>query len=337
MEVLHGLIEQLSEMEWNLVPVLSNYWPSYGGILQYLVWAGELDEKKYLQALCSPIAKNRIYLKNCLKFFTSSTVESLYRRHVSKILPFLSHSRQIKIIEIMNEPRGKNIYSIQGKPLKNGRDTCDVVARWLNRQARWLQAVIRKNTGSLPYFSTGEEGWLESPLKTKTTYLKREGQYYEGIDLLKDTLNPLKGITIGSIHMYPHPVIRQMGTNICGIRFPERRGWGFLLKENFEPSFQNYQGLAREWITTRADILNGFPWYLGEMGWCWPGTFSGTGMADRKILLKHRKKLYAEWLALTFEKGGKGGFIWMLNGCQHRDPFYGLSPSELAVIMPKAL
>jgi len=34
-------------------------------------------------------------------------VESLYRRHVSKILPFLSHSRQIKIIEIMNEPRGK--------------------------------------------------------------------------------------------------------------------------------------------------------------------------------------------------------------------------------------
>ncbi len=335
MEVLQGLVEQLTEMEWNLVPVLSNYWPSYGGILQYLVWTGELDEKKYLQALCSPVAERRIYLKNCLKFYTSPAVESLYRQHVSKVLPFLSHSKQVKIIEIMNEPRGKNVFSIKGKPLKNGTDTCNVVARWLNRQARWIRTAIQKESSNLPYLSTGEEGWLESPLKTQTTYLKRGGQYYEGIDLLKDIRNPLKGITIGSIHMYPHPVVRQTGTNICGIRFPERRGWGFLLRENLEHSIQNYQGMAREWITTRAEVLKGFPWYLGEMGWCWPGTFSGTGIADRNTLLEQRKRLYAEWLALTFEKGGKGGFIWMLDGRQHRDPFYGLSPSEMVAMMPK--
>ena len=334
-EVLQCLVEQLTAMGWVLVPVLSNFWPSYGGILQYLVWAGHLKEEDYIQALCSPIAEGRIYLKNCVKFYASPAVESLFRAHLSRILPYLIRSKQVRILEIMNEPRGKNPYCARGKLLKDGRDTCDVVARWLNRQARWIRNFIQKENRAVPYLSSGEEGWIESPLKTKTTYLKGDGQFYEGIDLVKNTRNSLKGITIGSIHMYPHPVIRRIGTNICGARFPERRGWGFLLKKGIAPTFENYRGLAREWIVTRARYLKGTPWYLGEMGWCWPETSAGTGIADAKTLFQQRKILYREWLELTFERGGVGGFVWMLNGRQHRDPFYGLSASDIISLMPK--
>jgi mannan endo-1,4-beta-mannosidase len=333
LEVLHCLVELLSEMNLTLVPVLSNFWPSYGGILQYLVWTGELEEETYIQALCSPVLESRIYLRNCLKFFTSPAVASLYHTHLSRVLPLLCQTRQVRIIEIMNEPRGKNPRSLRGKVLKDGRMPSDVVAGWLNRQARWIKSFIKEKGLVVPYLSTGEEGWLEKPLTTKTVYLKGQGQYYEAIDLVKNTHYSPKGVTIGTIHMYPHPVVKMFNKNICGVRFLERRGWGFLLKDNLTATVKNYRGLAREWITTRASLLKGRPWYLGEMGWCWPGTSIGSGVADQKTLFKQRKTLYSEWLSLTFEKGGMGAFIWMLNGLQHKDPFYGLSPSNIISLM----
>ncbi len=330
-EVLGHLIELLEHLGLQLVPCLSNYWPSYGGILQYLAWTGELDEQLYIDAICKN-STEELYLENSLRFFTSPGVETLFRRHTGRVLSLLAGSRAVAIIDIMNEPRGKNPLSLNNKRLPDGRTTSDVVAQWLNRQARWARDFF-PSPGRSPLFSTGEEGWLEEPVTDpQCNYLCGQGQYYEGIDLKKNIQNRLRGITIGSIHMYPHRAANLKKKNICGTPFIDRRGWEHLMPPAHRQSRQQFALLADEWLRTRAAAFQKTPWYIGEMGWSWPVPPNRTP-ASAKSLARERYYLYTRWREQARQWGAAGVFLWMLNGLEHRDAFYGLNRGELISVM----
>ncbi len=331
-DVLGHVTMVLDSFGLQLVPVLSNYWPSYGGILMYLVWAGKLNIQEYTEALCSN-SYNELYQRYCLEFFTCPAVQDVFRRHTGKVASMLSGFSSVRIIELMNEVRGKNPCSLANRPVAGNSMTSDIVADWLNRQADWLRRFF-KSSGKMPAFSSGEEGWLEGPVKcTQAKNLKAGGQYYEGIDLLKNTRGK-QGIDIASVHMYPHPAVETTGRTICGREFEDRRGWGYLAAESSQSGSKRYfETLADEWIATRACTLNGIPWYIGEMGWCWPGQEKASTGPERQAAVQERKHIYSHWTGLARHHNARGAFIWMLNGIEHSDPFYGLTRQELIAIM----
>jgi len=331
-EVLGQVTEVLAEHGFSLVPVLANYWPSYGGILQYLVWAGELTEDDYREALCQD-REAGLYLENTLRFFTSPTVEEIFRAHVGKVLSLCVDVSSVRIIEIMNEPRGKNSYSLQNKPVTDGVMSADLIARWLNRQADWIRGLLPPKNDS-PYISSGEEGWLEhSPASGEFQALTDQAQYYEGIDLLKNVSLESGGITIGSVHMYTHLGVQAAAKTICGSPFVDRRGWDHLAKDRQRKDRQYYVTMSDEWLVSRARSLQGFPWYLGEMGWCRPIQGRVAGQEFRSAIMQERRSLYRHWLELAKQYGAQGVFLWMLDGVEHKDRFYGMSGQEVSSVM----
>jgi len=326
-EILAHLFEFLEHFGLYMVPCLANYWSSYGGILQYLAWAGTINEETYINAVCEN-KTDELYLHNTLRFFTSAEVENIFRKHTGRVISLLAGARSVAIIDIMNEPRGKNPYSLKDKALPDGRKSSEIVAQWFNRQARWARSFF-KFPGQQPFFSTGEDGWLEQPVNYKPcTYLCKQGQYYEGIDLTKNLSFQPPGINIGSIHLYPHRIAQLQETNICGRSFIDRRGWEHLMPATFQHDKKQFAALSMEWIRTRAAVLKGKPWYIGEMGWCWPVS-SDRKPASAQTLAKERHYLYTRWTDQAKKLGARGVFLWMLNGHDHRDAFYGLNRREL--------
>jgi len=331
-EILGYISEILSELGFALVPVLANYWPAYGGILQYLVWAGKLTEDDYKEALCQN-RESELYLNNTLLFFTSSTVEEIYREHVAKVLSLFIGSSSVRIIELMNEPRGKNRLSLQNKPLGNGLMSSDIIAQWLNRQADWIKGLYAPQS-DIPYISSGEEGWLEHPVDSGSFQaLTRQAQYYEGIDLVKNVSLKSGGITLGSVHMYTHQGVRADAETICGAPFVDHRGWEHLAQDLGRTDTEYFITMADEWLVSRARSFQGFPWYLGEMGWCHPVEGRVDGQEFRRVIMQERRRLYPHWLKLAQQHGARGFFLWMLDGLEHKDRFYGMSRQEIVFVM----
>lgn len=328
METLGCLTEQLAGLGFTLVPVLSNFWPSYGGILQYLVWTGELAEQEYIDALRSTRTA-ALYLDHTMTFFTSAAAEELFRQHINTTLALLRPLHSIHTIELMNEPRGKNACSLAHHPLTNGRMSADIVAAWLNRQAAWIRRTLAL-VEPTPFLSSGEEGWLEQPPSVEQfSALAPHGQHYEGIDLAKNVSRQRDGIDIGSIHLYPHIVTSLPQKNVCGNEFIDQRGWSHLSNDPSRTDKEHYITLADEWITSRARALRGTPWYIGEMGWCWPDEENQRMPAAGPALLRERHQLYRRWGDIARDHGALGVFVWMLNGLDHQDDFYGMDRRAL--------
>ncbi len=333
LETLEILIETLDDLELRLIPVLSNYWPSYGGILQYLVWTGNLDKNTFAKALCDKQAEQRIYLSYGMKFFTSKKVEECFRKHVSRVLDVLSKAKNLYIIDVMNEPRGKCYQSMKNEFYKGTEKCSDILARWLNRQAMWIKEKLLRYNGKECLLSSGEEGWTEQELSGNYRYLKTESQYYEGVDCLKNVSKYPGCLNCASVHMYPHALVALYRKNICGKIFRDQRGWDYLLEEGLSPSLEHYQKLAEEWIVSRSKLLKGKKWYIGEMGWSWPVSPGKPSPKSSVDLLEVRKNIYTRWHDLAIKNGALGTCVWMLNGVQHKDDFYGVTKDQLIEIL----
>ncbi len=332
-EVLEALVEVLGGLELRLIPVLSNYWPGYGGILQYLVWAGLMDRSTFLKALCDKEMEERIYLSYSMKFFTSRRVEECFRSHISRVLDILSKAKNIYIIDVMNEPRGKSYWSIKNVAFDGENRCSDIVARWLNRQAAWIRReLVNRGCGSV-LVSSGEEGWTGKRLEGDYSFLKKDSQYYEGVDCVENVNRFSGGLNCASIHLYPHAYVSMNRTNLCGSTYRDCRGWAYLLKQGVAPTPENFRRLADEWILSRAYLLKGKTWYIGEMGWSWPCSSKDPVPMPSERLQGARRDLYNSWHELAVRNGSLGTCIWMLNGREHRDEFYGLTREELVEIL----
>ena len=332
-EVLEALVEVLDTLDLRLIPVLSNYWPDYGGILQYLVWAGRINRNTFLQALCDKEMEGRIYLSYSMDFFTCDKVEECFRSHVSRVLDILSRAGNTYIIDVMNEPRGKSYWSMENVA-PDGKNKCsDIVARWLNRQAAWIRKELKKREGGSIFVTSGEEGWTGKRLEGGYNFLRKDSQYYEGVDCLEN-VNKCSGcLNCASIHLYPHAYVSMNRTNLCGKTYRDRRGWAYLLRQGLDPTSENFRGLADDWILSRADLLEGQTWYIGEMGWSWPNSHKNPVPMPSERLQSARRDLYNRWHELAVRNGALGTCIWMLNGREHRDGFYGLTKEQLIEIL----
>lgn len=330
LEILTVLTQSLSELGFYLVPVLTNYWMAYGGILRYLEWVNRIKSEEWFDAFCN-MKDADYYMKYGLDFYLIPEIEKLFQSHITPVVNFLQKNSKVTIVDVMNEPRGKNLYSIQNQPIGN-LYSHQIVAQWLNRQAIFLRERLPANVS----ISTGEEGWLVAPVELLLLdYLKTEGQYYEGIDLRTNLWMNGSAFTMGGIHMYPHEGVELKKVNTCGQPFTDRRGWDYLLQPNKPQLRESYLKMAEEWLKSRAAVFANKPWYVGEMGWCWSQSPADRSPLPATVLQAERIRIYRSWAEQAFSLGARGVFLWELGGLEHRDEFYGLSGAQVIEIFPK--
>jgi hypothetical protein len=327
LNVLNVLVEQLNELEFYLIPVLGNYWLSYGGILRYLEWVKAIPAGTWLNAFVTLQDQDK-YLKYGADFYINPQVEQLFHSHTKQVLSILKKCPKVIAIDILNEPRGKVVYAQENRPVKPNVSMQKVVADWLDRQALF----IRKSMSNSVYVSSGEEGWLAQPPKLPLNYLKSEPQTYEGIDLATNMTRP--NLTMGTIHMYTHPAVELPKMSLAGLPFIDRRGWDYLLRRDRPGSWENYKNLGDEWLRSRALAMGNKPWYLGELGWCRPRSDDDKRPLSNHELQNDRITLYRHWANLAFSLGAQGVFLWLLDGRQHQDEFYGMTWEQIQEIFP---
>jgi len=330
LDILATLMQYLAEMDFYLVPVLSNYWMYAGGILRYLEWAGRIQQEDWFDALCNKKHED-YYLKYAIDFYSIGEIEELFQNHVTPVINSLRNNSRVVIIDVMNEPRGKSNYSERNQIVRDGLYSHQIVAQWLNRQADF----IRKNLPSKVNISTGEEGWLVSPVNLDLKYLKNDSQYYEGIDLKTNLFAQNSAFTMGSTHMYTHVAAELPKKNECGNQYIDRRGWDYLLQPNQPQRPESYFKMGEEWLKSRASVFGRKPWYVGEMGWCRSQSPENRSPLSAAALQKERIKIYRNWTEQAFDLGARGVFLWLLDGLEHRDEFYGLSSTQIMEIFPK--
>ncbi|MCS7226008.1 MAG: hypothetical protein NZ821_03340 [Gloeomargarita sp. SKYB31] len=326
--LLDTMVRCLGELDFFLVPVLGNYWLSYGGILRYLEWVGVIPSGTWLTAFLTLKDQDK-YLQYGADFYLNSQVEQLFQQHTRQVLCILAQYPNVVIIDILNEPRGKSIYAQNNQPVKPNLLIQDIVASWLQRQAVFVQSQIPRRI----WVTSGEEGWLNQPLPFSPRYLRPEPQFYEGIDLALNMTRP--ALTMGSIHMYTHPSVELQKKTVAGLPFIDRRGWDFLLRPDRQQTIGNYRQLGDEWLRSRAAVMNKKPWYLGELGWCRPRSLADKRPLSSQELQRERTSLYRHWAELAFSLGAKGVFLWLLNGVQHQDEFYGMTIEQMQAIFPR--
>lgn len=329
LEILESLLQCLAELEFYIVPVLSNYWIDYGGILRYLEWSGRITLSDWFDAYCNK-KDEEFYLKYSIDFYTLA-VEKLFQIHVAPVISCLQNNNKVIIVDIMNEPRGKNHYSVRNQIVRDGLYSHEIVAQWLNRQAEFL----RKKLPATVKLTSGEEGWLVSSVNMPLDYLRNESQYFEGVDLKTNLYMKSSALTMGSVHMYPHEAVELSKVNACGNQFVDRRGWPFLLQPHQPPLSQSYIKLGEEWLKSRAIAIANKPWYVGEMGWCRSQSPGNRSPLSATALQRERIEIYRHWTEQAFALGARGVFLWGLDGLQHRDEFYGLSSAQIMAIYPK--
>lgn len=327
LNILNILVQGLSELDFYLIPTLGNYWLSYGGILRYLEWVGAVPKGTWLNAFTTLRDQDK-YLKYGADFYLNPRVEKLFQNHTGRILGVLSKYPKIIGIDILNEPRGKGIYAQDNRPVESNTYMQKIVADWLQRQAIFIQ----KNMPSSVWISTGEEGWLAQSPKLSLNYLKSDPQIHEGVDLSTNMTG--SNLTMGTIHMYTHPAAELQKTSLSGLPFTDRRGWDFLLRSDRPGTWQNYKNLGDEWLRSRALAMGKKPWYLGELGWCRPRSDTDKRPLSNSELQNDRITLYRHWADLAFSLGAQGVFLWLLDGRQHQDEFYGMTRSQIEQIFP---
>ncbi|MDZ4871997.1 MAG: hypothetical protein CLLPBCKN_001385 [Chroococcidiopsis cubana SAG 39.79] len=329
LDVLDAMMQSLAEMEFYIVPVLANYWIEYGGILRYLEWVSKIEREEWFDAYCNR-KDEEYYLKYSLDFYTSPAIEKLFQTHIQPVLQVCRKYSQVAILDIMNEPRGKNRYSMENQKIENNLYSHQIVAQWLNRQASFVKRSLPKVN-----ITTGEEGWLNSPIDLQLNYLKNESQYYEGIDLKTNLFAPNSTLTMGSIHMYTHEAVEFNKPNECGRRFRDRRGWDYLLQPDRPQTPESYVKMGEEWIKSRATVFGNKPWYLGEMGWCRCQSKTDRSPLPATVLQKERIPIYRNWAKQAFQLGAKGVFLWELAGITHRDEFYAMNLNQIIDVFPR--
>jgi mannan endo-1,4-beta-mannosidase len=166
-------------------------------------------------------------------------------------------------------------------------------------------------------------------------YLKNESQYYEGIDLKTNLFTSDSALTMGSIHMYTHEAVEMQRQNECGKPFRDRRGWDYLLQSDQPKTPDSYLNMGEEWIKSRAAVFGNKPWYLGEMGWCRCQSQTDRSPLPATALQKERIEIYRNWAQQSLNLGAKGIFLWLLDGLEHRDEFYGMDLKQIIEIFPQ--
>lgn len=162
-----------------LLLVLTNYWDDYGGVAQYVAWAG----------LPAPETGDP-------RFFTEASVQALYRAYVAALLDRVSTVDGIRYgdhpavlgWELVNEPRGR------------GLDGEGVAMRaWVDAMAEHVHALAPDHLVGLgdEGFDTSDDGY-DAPAWTRS---RTDDVFDRGTSFRLNLASP--HIDFGTVHLYP--------------------------------------------------------------------------------------------------------------------------------------
>lgn len=131
------IIASAEKKNTKLIVTLSNFWGDYGGVPQYLKWAGAEDGDK----------------SSTDNFYTNQKAQSIYQAYINHVLNYVNPYTQKKLKdegsimawELMNEPR---IYDLKRE---------DEILNWINKTSIYIKSI-----DSTHLISFGMEGFSNS-------------------------------------------------------------------------------------------------------------------------------------------------------------------------------
>jgi mannan endo-1,4-beta-mannosidase len=224
---LHGI---------KIIMPLLNEWREFGGIDQYLAWAGVAvpDDTDYTEEESDQLEEDTKAVRG--EFWQNERCMAMYKDYVSHVLNRVNtysgvaykDDPAILMWELLNEPR-------YGTWQAGGDGT--ILADWLGEAAAFIKSIDPNHL-----VSTGEEGFLPAGSNTRgRTSYPWTGAPGEGIDFVKNA--NLDSIDVLSVHGWPF----QWG---IGAEYPDLA--------TFIP----------EWIDEHLELAEqaGKPLYMGEFG-----------------------------------------------------------------------
>lgn len=173
---LDDVIYAAQQKNMKLILVLSDNWRSFGGIDQYVSWAG-MDKHDY--------------------FFSDTTIKNTFKRWISTLLNRVNHNTGILYKndptifgwELINEPRcsgGGLFYS-------SGNCNSMTISNWVAEMSAYVRSIDSNHMIGL-----GDEGFFNRPSNSDWTY---SGGNSEGGNF--DYNLALTNINFGTFHVYP--------------------------------------------------------------------------------------------------------------------------------------
>lgn len=158
-----------------LVLALTNNWPDYGGMQQYVSWFLGLEDDSYADA----VNHDRFYTTEAIQRCYQAWVRHVVRRRNPYTGKRYSDDPTIMTFELANEPRNRSDKS--GKTL----------LRWADETSRFVKRLAPQQLVSL-----GDEGFYGRTATSDYPYSDGEGNHW--LDL-----TALRAIDYGTVHTYP--------------------------------------------------------------------------------------------------------------------------------------
>jgi mannan endo-1,4-beta-mannosidase len=158
-----------------LVLALTNNWPDYGGMQQYVKWFLDLPDDSYADAV------------NHDKFYTTESIKACYRAYARHVIrrrnPYTglryNEDPTIMTFELANEPRNRSD--------KTGAE----VLAWAAEMSTWVKSLAPRQL-----VAVGDEGFYGDPDNSDYPYSNYEGNRWR--DLVA-----LPNVDYGTVHLYP--------------------------------------------------------------------------------------------------------------------------------------
>lgn len=158
-----------------LVLALTNNWPDYGGMQQYVKWFLGLPDDSYGAAV------------NHDKFYTTPAIRDCYRAYARHVIrrrnPYTGRQYNqdpaIMTFELANEPRNRSDKS--GRP----------VLEWVSGMSRWVKSLAPNQL-----VAVGDEGFYGESGNSDYPYSDYEGDHWRA-------LISVPSVDYATVHLYP--------------------------------------------------------------------------------------------------------------------------------------
>jgi mannan endo-1,4-beta-mannosidase len=158
-----------------LVLTLTNNWPDYGGMQQYVQWFLGLDDDSYADAVHHD------------RFYDTASIKKCYKAWVRHVIrrknPYTGHrygaDPTIMTFELANEPRNRS------------DKTGQTLLSWADEMSRYVKSLAPHQL-----VAVGDEGFYGDPANADYPYSDYEGNHWK-------QLVALDAVDYGTVHLYP--------------------------------------------------------------------------------------------------------------------------------------
>ena len=183
---LDRVVYEIGERQMKCLLVLTNYWPDYGGMRQYVEWSKGM----------ASIARDNDRNTEASFFYQDAHCQAMYTNFIAKIIGRINTITHVPYVQDptiigwspANEPQCRLHVNANGR----------VIAQWAHRVASYIKQLDPNHL----VFMDCEGFWKES--STATTTQKPTNPYpcgFTGCDFVSDCSSP--AIDVACFHLYP--------------------------------------------------------------------------------------------------------------------------------------